>query len=251
MSRRRLSKFSFAGNGAGRAPGDLDLPPLTQAQLADLLYQASPANLSPEAYRLAAAAREAFYLARAFPPRTISHRHMQRKLEKFDGGLVAAASLLVDDDEVAAGIIVRQLAARTGKAPGQILELLWQVDELRRAAAEAVEGHRHGPPVLDERTPFEGFVCELLWLWRGALRLEPAISNRPPVSPFCRFAFALMRTVPQNLRLHVDGVDPSDPDTWASFTQALQRADRATRGLQVDSPIARRLAWCVGSRRDG
>ncbi len=242
MTRRRLSKFSPAGTSAGLG----ELAPLTPSQRAHLLYAALPADLPAGVYALAEAARQSFYAARRASRDGIPHRLMQGELEKVHRGLAAVSSVLGGSDAVA-GVVVRQLAARAAKRPGHILAQLRLVDELERAAAEAVEHHRQGLPLLDQRTPFYGFACELLWIWRGVLGLDPAISNRPPVSAFCRFAFALMGMVPADIRMHVAGVDPSDPDTWGAFTKALQRADRATREFQVQWPIARRLAWSLGS----
>ena len=244
MSRRRLSRFSPIGAG-----GFGDLPPLTPSQRAHLLYAASPANLPAEAYSLAENVRQSFYAARIASRDGIPHRLMQRELEEIHRGLAAVASVL-GGDGLASTVVVRQLATRTGKRPGHILAQLRLIEELERAAAEAVEVHsRRSLP--DQRTPFYGLACELLWIWRGVLGLEPAISNRPPVSAFSRFAFALMGTVPRELQMHVAGVDPSDPDTWGAFTKALQRADRATREFQVQWPMARLVAWSLGDARGG
>jgi hypothetical protein len=203
-----------------------------------------PADLPAEAYALAEDARQSFYAARTASREGIPHRLMHEELEKVHRGLAAVAAVL--GSSAVAGIVVRQLAIRSGKRPGHILAQLRLIDELERAAAEASTHHMRGPALLDDRTPFLGFACELLWIWRGILGLEPAISNRPPASAFCRFAFAVMGMVPRELQMHVGGVDPSNPHTWGRFTKALQRADRATREYQLRWPLARRIAWSLG-----
>lgn len=252
MRRRRLSKFSPGGGGGFVRFPPPDLPPMTTSQQAHLLHAVWPevGALPLEAYELAEFARQQFYAVRISSIEAIPHKAVQRDLADLHRGLAAVGRVLGGED-LRTAVIVRHLATFSGKRPGHLLSLLGVISALEQAAADAIESHEAGARVTDMRTPFLGWSCELLWLWRGVLGLRPAITNRGRPSAFCKFAFALMEMVPIEARMHVAGARLIDPDSWSPFTKALLRADHATREFQQKWPMARMHAWSLGVDRAG
>jgi hypothetical protein len=242
-----MSKFSPA---APRVWADEEvLPSLTEAQCAYLLYAAAPSvvAISVDAFEAIERLRRRFYEVRESARLALQHGPTHRELLRCHAAIAGVIGV-IEYQSPASEVIWRRIVTRANRdaTAGHVLGLLPWLRELERAASFCVEAHRR--PLVDQGTPFLGFVAEVAWIWSGLLKAEVAISNRPPVTSFSRFAFAVMRTLPAELRMHVDGVDPVDPDSWARFTQALYRAHRRTLDLQVESELGRRLAWALGGR---
>ena len=193
MAKRQISRLAPRGPHEW-SPGDVrgaigELRPLSQAQRSHLAYAArsTAVRLGEGDFEVFDHLRRKFFLAtsrRLLAASIGQHGRVHRKLVEAHRAFADVAAVLLRDEPIDE-VILRTIGDMQQVRPGLFLAMLPQA----QATAGALEGlvKAHERPLVDEQTPFEGLVCEASWYWREVLRVEPAVSNRPPLSGFTKF----------------------------------------------------------------